>query len=159
MSANHDPALHLIPAPVVVVGVAADGTSGGLTAAWVTRVSTQPPMVAVAVAPERFTHGLLDAAGSFTLSVLGEDQVEVGRLFGLNSRRDVDKWAETDSVEMVADGAGPAPALARCAARLLCRTTGRLEAGDHEIFVGEVVASEVVAGGPALPMRGRDWIP
>ena len=90
---------------------------------------------------------------------LGEDQVDVGRLFGLRSRRDVDKWAETGHVEMAADEAGPAPALARCAARLLCRTTGRLEAGDHEIFVGEVVVSEVVAGGPALPMRGRDWIP
>ena len=151
----HDPALHLLPAPVAIVGVEADGVLGGLTAAWLTRVSTAPPLVAVAVAPERFTHGLLDRAETFSVSLLREDQVETGRLFGLRSRRDVDKWAQTSHVRL----AGGAPALAACAAWLECRVVGRLPAGDHEIFVGEVTASEVVDGGPALPMRGRDWAP
>ncbi len=155
MPSPHDPALHLIPAPVVVIGAAADGVSGGLTAAWVARVSLDPPLVAVSVAPERYTHGLLVAADVFTISVLREDQVAEGRLFGLESRRDVDKWSRVAHV-LLEDGV---PALAHCAARMSCRTVDRLVTGDHEVFVAEILASEVVDGGPSLPMRGRDWAP
>jgi len=31
--------------------------------------------------------------------------------------------------------------------------------GDHDCIVGRVVVGEVVAGGPALPMRGSDYAP
>lgn len=155
MNAHHDPALFLLNAPVAVIGVAHGGRTAGLTAAWLSRVSTSPPLLLVAVAPERHTWGVLDAAEGFSVSILRDGDLETGRLFGLNSGRDVDKWGRVEHV-LTADGS---PALTRCAARLSCRTTSRLPTGDHEIFVGEVVASEVVDGGPALPMRGADWAP
>jgi len=118
-------------------------------------VSLDPPMVAVSVAPERFTHGLLDESGLFTISVLRPDQVEEGRLFGLESRRDVDKWSRVDHVLLE----GGTPALKSCAARMACRTVARHVAGDHEIFVGEILGSELVDGGPGLVMKGSDWAP
>jgi flavin reductase (DIM6/NTAB) family NADH-FMN oxidoreductase RutF len=151
----HDPALQLLPSPVVVVGAAAGPLRGGLTAAWVTRVSTAPPLLAVAVSPLRHTHGLLCDGSEFTVSVLREGQVEVARLFGLQSGRDLDKWERTPAVLL----GGGVPALRDCAARLLCRLVDRHPAGDHELLVGEVLASEVVGGGPALPMRGTDYAP
>lgn len=155
MPRSHDPALNLLPAPVAVVGASAGGRDAGLTCAWLCRVSTDPPRILVAVAPERHTWSLLDVAEHFSVSVLREDQVAEGRLFGLRSGRDLDKWAEVEHVRLE----GGAPALARCAARLLCRLAGRFQLGDHEGFLGEVTWSEVVDGPPSLPMRGRDWIP
>lgn len=149
-----DAALQLFPAPVTVIGAAADGRRGGLTAAWVTRVSSDPALIAVAIAPSRHTHGLLRVGGAFSVSLLREGQVETARLFGLHSGRDRDKWAEVAHVEL--DGV---PALAACAARLLCRTVARHAAGDHDLFVGEVLAAEVPDGGPALPLRGTDYAP
>lgn len=150
-----DAALRLFPAPVAVVGAAKDGELGGLTAAWVTRVSIDPPLVLVSIGHARRTYDLLEGAVEFTVSLLAEDQVEEARLFGLHSRRDRDKWAETPHVLL---GAG-VPAFARCAARLLCRVESRLETGDHDCIVGRVVSAEVVGGGPALPMRGSDYAP
>lgn len=155
MDRIHDDALNLLPAPVAVVGAAHDGVAAGLTCAWLTRVSATPPRLLVAVAPERHTWTVLDRAARFSVSILREDQVETGRLFGLESGRDVDKWARIGHVLL----AGETPALAACAARLLCRVVGRLPLGDHEGFLGEIEVSEVVDGPPALPMRGRDWIP
>jgi flavin reductase (DIM6/NTAB) family NADH-FMN oxidoreductase RutF len=149
-----DEALHLIPGPVAVVGAAADGVLGGLTAAWLTRVSHEPPLLAVSIGHERHTHGLMASGERFTVSVLREGQVEVGRHFGLQSQRDVDKWPAVDHVLL--EGV---PALARCAARFLCRRADRLPAGDHDIFVGEILEAEIVDGGPALSMRGEDWAP
>jgi len=150
-----DEALRLIPAPVAVIGAAKGGTLGGLTAAWLTRVSSEPPLLLVAVGHERFTWGLMEDARQFTVSVLAEGQVAEARLFGLKSRREVDKWAETAHV-LLGDGV---PALLHCTSRFLCEVESRFTTGDHDCFVGRVVGAEVVAGGPALPMRGSDYAP
>lgn len=150
-----DAALHLLPAPVTVVGARRGDQTGGLTAAWVTRVSLEPPLLLVAIGRERHTWELLSGAAQMTISVLGEDQVEVGRRFGLYSRRDLDKWALTEHV-LLGEGI---PAVAGCAARYLCRIVQRFATGDHDCLVGEILSAEVDAGGPALPMRGADYRP
>ena len=150
-----DDALRLMPAPVAVIGAAKDGVLGGLTAAWLTRVSNEPPLLLVAVGHERFTWELLSDADQFTVSLLADGQVAEARLFGLKSRREVDKWAETAHV-MLGEGV---PALEHCSARFLCQVESRFTTGDHDCIVGRVVVGEVVAGGPALPMRGSDYAP
>jgi len=152
---SFDEALHLMPAPVTIIGVRAGAELGGLTAAWVTRVSVDPPLLVVAVGHERRTWELLAAADEFSVSVLRENQVAVARLFGLHSRRDIDKWAETGH-DRLGDGV---PALSDCAARYLCRLVDRFTTGDHDCIVGEIVSAETMAGGPALPMRGADYAP
>lgn len=146
-------ALQLLPAPVAVIGAAVAGELGGLTAAWLTRVSHEPPLILVSIGHERYTYGLLSDSHHFTVSILQEGQVDLGRHFGLQSRRDVDKWAAVPSVLL----GGRFPALARCAARLLCATRDSFRTGDHDCFVGEIIQAEVVDGGPALPMRGEDY--
>jgi len=150
-----DEALHLLPAPVTVIGVRSGEELGGLTAAWVTRVSLEPPLLVVAIGHDRRTWELLADAVQFTVSVLREDQVDVARRFGLHSRREIDKWAQTDHV-LVGD---EMPAVADCSARYLCRLTDRFVTGDHDCVVGEILMAETVAGGPALPMRGADYAP
>ena len=154
-----DAALHLLPAPVTVVGVKQGKKLGGLTAAWVTRVSLDPPLLMVAIGHERHTWGLLfdgtDSApetNEFTISVLHENQVETARLFGLQSGRDKDKWSQIEH-DLLGKGV---PAVADCAAQYLCRMVNRFTAGDHDCVVGEIISAESVAGGPALPMRGME---
>lgn len=148
-------ALRLIPAPVAVIGAAKDGILGGLTAAWLTRVSIDPPLLMVSVGHGRYTWELLDNATQFTVSILAAGQVVQARLFGLNSRREVDKWAKTAHV-LLGEGV---PAFQHCTSRFLCEVESRFTTGDHDCFVGRVVAGEVVDGGPALPMRGSDYAP
>ena len=150
-----DEALRLIPAPVAVVGVAAGGVFGGLTASWLTRVSVDPPLLLVSIGRERFTFDLLRRSEEFSVSVLHAGQVEIGRLFGLHSRRDRDKWAEV-GCDMLGGGV---PALRGCTARFLCRKENSVPAGDHDLFIGRVLAAEIPAGPPALPMRGTDYAP
>jgi flavin reductase (DIM6/NTAB) family NADH-FMN oxidoreductase RutF len=154
-SSDLEDALRLMPAPVVVIGVTSGGVLGGLTAAWVTRVSHDPPLLLVAVGHERFTWGLLADADQFTVSVLAEGQVAEARLFGLHSRREVDKWSDTAHILL---GQG-VPALEQCTARFLCSLESRFTTGDHDCIVGRVMSGEVVGGGPALPMRGSDYAP
>ena len=150
-----DAALHLLPAPVTVIGARQGDELGGLTAAWVTRVSIDPPLLVASVGHERRTFELLSDAKEFTVSVLQADQLETARLFGMHSRRDVDKWGQTEHV-LLGEGV---PAVAGCAAQYLCRLVDRFTTGDHDCLVGEIISAETVAGGPALPMWGADYAP
>ena len=155
LPAQFEEALRLIPAPVAVIGAAHQGILGGLTAAWLTRVSADPPLLLVAVGRDRRTHALLSGAPEFTVSLLHQDQVPIARLFGLHSGRERDKWAE---VPFDLLGAG-VPALARCSARFLCRKQEVVAAGDHDLFLGRVMEAQILVGAPALPMRGADYAP
>ena len=147
--------LRLLPGPVTVVGFATGGQLGGLTAAWVTRVSHDPPLLLVAIGHERYSWELCRSADQFTVSLLAEGQVPEARLFGLHSRRDRDKWAEVDHV-LLGDGV---PALRTCAARFLCAIEQRFTTGDHDCVVGRIESAEIDQGRPVLPLRGADYIP
>jgi len=154
-AAQRDEILRLIPGPVTVVGVANAGVLGGLTASWITRVSQEPPLLLVAIGRERYTWQLLRNASHFTISLPGADQVAAARLFGLRSRRDVDKWALVEH-----DLLGPGvPALRHCAARFLCGIEGRFATGDHDCLIGRVVELGRGAAETPLPLRGADYIP
>lgn len=148
-----DQALHLLAAPVTVVGVRKGEVLGGLTAAWVTRVSIDPALLLVSIGHQRHTRKLLEGAGQFSISVLAEGQVSEARLFGLKSRTEIDKWAQVDH-DLLGEGI---PALRHCTSRFLCEVKDILRTGDHDCFVGEIITAEVVAGAPALPMRGADY--
>ncbi len=154
-SSQIDVALRQLPAPVAIIGASDGKTTGGLTAAWVTRVSLEPPLMLVAIGHDRFTHGLLTESDEFTISLPRDDQVETARLFGLQSGNEIDKWSEVDHVLL---GAG-IPAMQDCCARYLCRIVRLFQTGDHDCFVGEVVEAEVLSEGNALPMRGADYSP
>lgn len=148
-------ALRSVPAPVAIIGAAHDGVMGGLTAAWVTRVSLDPAMMMVSVGHERFTYELMNKSDQFTICLPTTSQVKEARFFGLKSRRDVDKWAEVDH-DLLGEGI---PALRHCTTRFLCRKTDVLKTGDHDCFVGLVIGAEVISDEPALPMRGADYAP
>jgi len=150
-----DQALRLIPAPVAVIGVRNGDELGGLTAAWVTRVSIEPSLLLVSIGHQRRTYDLLQGASQFTVSILAEDQVPEARLFGLHSRRDRDKWAEV-AHDLLGE---EIPALRHCTARFLCQVQDVFRTGDHDCYVGSIISAETVAGAPALPMRGADFAP
>jgi len=131
---------------VYVVGAAHGGRVNALTCAWAMRVSHRPPLVAVAVGKTRFSHDLIAEAGSFSVNVLAQDQLELARHFGLKSGRGVNKFTNIP-YRIAKTGA---PILEGVAAWLDCKLVGNYPAGDHTIFVGEVVDAWA---GDAAPLR------
>lgn len=123
-----------------------DGQRSICPVGWTMRTSAAPPMMAVSVAPARFTHGLIEGAGAFVLAYPGRDLAQATAFCGSHSGRDVDKFAET-GVTAVPGQRVVAPLIAECVANLECRVVDRFTTGDHSIFVGEVVA----AWGPEEP--------
>jgi flavin reductase (DIM6/NTAB) family NADH-FMN oxidoreductase RutF len=109
-----------------------------MTASWVMQTSERPPCLAVAVRDDRYTHGVVLDSSTFALSVLRDDQVDVATHFAETSGEYHDK------LYGIPYGQSPngSPILLDCLAYLDCRVLDTARAGDHTIFIGEVIAGE-----------------
>lgn len=109
---------------------------------WKMNTSGSPPMMAISVAPARFTHDLIVNSGEVVLAWPGEDLAEATLLCGTRSGRDIDKFKEAHLTPL--DGARvKAPLVKECVANLECRVAGRLTSGDHTIFSVEILQAWV----------------
>jgi len=131
------------PVPVAVA-IARNGRDkyNPVTLAWTMQASHEPPMLAVSVAHSHYSVEVIRQAGAFVLAWPSAQQENETLYFGTHSGRDVDKLVET--------GARTRPAehidcvlLEDAVANFECRLVTECEAGDHVIFVGEVLASYV----------------
>lgn len=125
---------------VYVLGTRRGRQSNAMAASWVMQTSERPPCVAVAIRTDRYTHDIVAESETFALSVLRDDQVNVATHFGETSGEYDDK------LRGVPYGLTPngAPYLLDCLAYLDCRMMDRARAGDHTVFVGEVIAGETL---------------
>ena len=127
----------------IVWAVAADGERRSICPlGWKMNTSGSPPMMAISVAPERYTHDLIVNSGEFVLAWPGEDLAEATMLCGTRSGRDIDKFKEAGLTAM-AGAHVQAPLIKECMANLECRVVGQMTSGDHTIFAGEILEAWV----------------
>ncbi len=119
-----------------------DGRRSICPLGWKMNTSITPPMMAISVAPTRFTHDLIAKSGEFVLAWPGEDLADATLFCGTRSGRDVDKFEETGLTPIKGEHV-KAPLIKECIANLECRLTGQMVSGDHTIFAGEILAAWV----------------
>lgn len=106
---------------------------------WKMNTSGSPVMMAISVAPQRFTHDLIAESGEVVLSWPGEDLAEATYFCGTQSGRTVDKFKAMRLTPLPGERV-KAPLVGECVANLECRVAGRLTTGDHTIFACEILA-------------------
>ena len=126
------------PAGVAVVTVDANGERLGLTVGTLVSLSFEPPLVGISVAREAALHELLREAGGFAVSLLASGQDAVAQHFA----RGVPPIAHWHGIE-TREGAHGAPLIEGALGWLECRVWAEWPAGDHTLFAGEVLASEL----------------
>lgn len=125
---------------VYVVTTRLEDVVNGMTASWVAQVSLKPLLLMLSIAPARYSHRLIQESGVFAVNVLTDTQVELGKRFGYKSGRQVDKFA---GLEWTRAATG-APILPQAYAYLDLKLRDTFNAGDHTLFVGEVVAARIL---------------
>lgn len=134
------PAVGLRPVPVVLVTcVGADGRANVITLAWAGVVCSQPPMLGIAVRPERFSHDLIKNTGQFVVNLPSEKQLWAADYCGTRSGRFEDKFAAAGLTPMPAAEVKP-PLIAECPINIECVVRHEVSLGSHDLFIGEVVA-------------------
>ena len=126
----------------------ASGQDVGLTANSFNSVSLNPPLVLWSLSRKARSHSAFAQSEFFAVHILAADQEALSVRFATAG---ADKFSDL----RLGRGAGGVPLLESCAARFVCRTTYRYEGGDHEIFVGEVLAFEHFHKPPLIFQQGQ----
>ena len=119
----------------------------GMIASWVSQISYEPPLIVVAVHPNRYSHHLIEKGGVFALHVLSNSQADfVVRFKGPDAKT---KFSGLDWTT----GKTGCPILEDCIAYLECELKFHYRPGNHSLFIGKVLdAGGSVAGVPLTTM-------
>ena len=136
-----------------VVGARAGDEVNGMTANWITQISFEPPLVAVAVEKRAHTHALIDQGRCFSLSVLAEGQKPIAAKFTQPQRRAGDKLGAFD----IRLGVTGCPILTDALGYVECEVTEAVDVGDHTLFIGRVVDAGMNRAGRPLTLAETGW--
>ncbi|MBI5166319.1 MAG: flavin reductase family protein [candidate division NC10 bacterium] len=137
---------HFYPTIVTVVTVHSGGRDNAMPAAWNSALSFDPPLYGVAISPKRHTYQMILDAKEFALNFLPYEAAEAMAQTGGCSGREVDKFqrfqlAKESPLKI------KSPILKDAYASYECRLVDHHTYGDHEWFVGEVVAVHYLKDG------------
>jgi flavin reductase (DIM6/NTAB) family NADH-FMN oxidoreductase RutF len=146
---------HFTTGMTIIGSKGAGDELNGMTANWVLQVSFHPPLVAVAIEQDAHTRKLIDEGRVFSVNNVPagpEAEALVGK-FVKPARRAGNKLED----EEFTTGETGAPLLTRALSWVECRVVGRHPAGDHVLYVGEVVGAGVNGEGQPFTLAELGW--
>jgi flavin reductase (DIM6/NTAB) family NADH-FMN oxidoreductase RutF len=123
---------------VTVVAARHGPLLAGMTANAIASISIDPPLMMASIARKAETHGAVIGSHAFAVSVLSADQRGLAECFAQPTTAEKLKrfcdaaWHEAETGSPILEGA---------LAYFDCRLSARHDGGDHEIFIGEIVAA------------------
>ncbi len=140
---------HFATGITVVTTCYQEGTQvWAMTANSFTSLSLDPPLILITIDKRNQMGEYIRFGGCFAVNILGLDQEAVSRRYATRGPKD---FAGLD-ITIAETGA---PILGGTLAYLDCRLFEVLSGGDHDIFIGEVVAGEARDGQPLIFYNGR----
>jgi 3-hydroxy-9,10-secoandrosta-1,3,5(10)-triene-9,17-dione monooxygenase reductase component len=145
--------MRFVPHNVAVLAVDHDGDRMGVTISSLVSLSLEPPLVGISVGKQASLYELLRQAGTFAVSLLGGDQEEIALRFAAG-RPPIVHWEGVD----IREGQF-APLVEGALGWLEARTRAEHDAGDHTLFIADVVSVERGPAQSALLYRDRSYHP
>lgn len=136
---------------VTVVTTRGEEHAYGMTANAFSSVSLDPPLVLVCVISQSEGSAHIQRNGCFAINILAEEQEPISRYFASRDRpRGRDAFREVPH-RLATSGS---PVIEGAIGYLDCRLHATHAAGDHEIFIGEVLELGFEADGSPLIFHG-----
>ncbi len=133
---------------VTVVTTCYEEKPQGMTANAVASLSLDPPLVLVSVDIQAQMNTCLKASDCFAVNILTVEQEELSVRFAKHGPKDF------SGIEYRTEATG-SPVFELALAFVDCRVTNVLPGGDHDIFIGEIVAGGTREGRPLLFYGGQ----
>ncbi len=125
----------------------------GMTANSFTSVSLSPTLVLVCILNGSTTHDFVSRAGHYAINILSHTQVDLAQRFAKQVLVPSEPFADVPYHSAVTG----APIFDECLGYIDCRVIAAHPAGDHTIFLGEVLAAGFgqAPDGPLLWLEGK----
>lgn len=143
-------ALGRIASGVAVLTTQDKGMPGAMLASWFQQVSFEPPMISFAVKRGRPVAEMIQHSKKLALNILHTGQKDMLSHFGRGFEPGQDPFS---GIKTERQSLG-VPILKNCLCFLECELRHQYDAGDHQIFVAEVVnAGNEEEGQPMVHIR------
>lgn len=146
--------LRKIPHGIYVCGVKDGEDINCFTASWVTQSSFKPPLIVNCVNTSHKSHEMITNSGVFSLSFLESGQKEVAKTFFQPLHRVGNKF---EDVEFYLGEETGCPIISNSLGYVECKVVGKVEQGDHTVFVGEVIGAGVHREGKQILLEETGW--
>ena len=110
------------------------------------QITSEPATIAVSINHDNYTNACIEKTGKFAISILTE-QSDPGLIgtFGFQSGKDVNKFEGVEAV--VQEGIS---VVADACSYLVCKVINKMETATHTVFLGEVIAADVLKDEEAM---------
>jgi flavin reductase (DIM6/NTAB) family NADH-FMN oxidoreductase RutF len=129
--------LWAMPSGLYIVGSRSGDRRNGMTCNWATQLGFDPKLLGVSVEKDAVTHDLISEGSAFCLNIIDREDRAIVRKF--TKPVDVDLEARTLNGFPFHDGVTGAPILDQAVAYVDCTLHTTVEAGSHDLFLGEIV--------------------
>lgn len=133
----------LNPVPsVLITSKNKEGKINVFTVGWIGTACTNPPMLTVAIRPERLSYEYIKETEEFVVNLPNIDMVKSVDFCGVRSGRVIDKIKECKFV--LEDGEKTSvPSIKQCPVSLECKLKNITHLGTHDLFLAEILAIHV----------------
>jgi flavin reductase (DIM6/NTAB) family NADH-FMN oxidoreductase RutF len=133
----------LNPVPVVLItSKNKEGKINVFTVGWIGTACTKPPMITVAIRPERLSYDYIKESGDFVVNLPNSRMVREVDYCGVRSGKQIDKIKEMNfTIENSKDVI--APLISECSIALECKVKSITPLGTHDLFLAEIVNTHV----------------
>lgn len=143
-------ALGRIPSGLFILTAGHEDRRGGMLCSWVQQLCFEPPMVSVAVAKGRPIMPLISESRKFGLCQLSKDEKVILRKFSAGWDANEDPFLGFD---LLPNTSG-IPIFAGAMAHMECELAAHLDVeGDHDLFVGKILAAGTTGAEPIVHLR------
>lgn len=133
---------------VTIVTTHHEGELHGMTANAVASLSLDPPLIIVSVDCLANMNEYLKASACFAVNILTEEQEDLSTRFAMRGPKD---FSDIDHRTEITGS----PVFQQALAFVDCKVVNILPGGDHDIFVGEIVAGDTGEGRPLMFYNGK----
>ncbi|MDH3470967.1 MAG: flavin reductase family protein [Acidimicrobiia bacterium] len=126
-----------IPNVLCLVGSRSGDEWNGMTQSWVTQVSMEPVLIAIAVDNTALTHRLITESGVFSVNLWDREDTKTFVKFSKPASYE----NGTLNGRAVREGETGAPVFEEAVAFVECRVLDQKDVGTHTVFYGEVVVA------------------
>ena len=146
--------LKTIPYSLALLTARRGDEINGMPVSWMGQVSSEPPLIQVAIKPIRYTHDMIRDTGKFALVFLSKDQKDLIPRFKSKGENRALKFG---GLKLSQSPAG-CPVIEESVGWMDCRMVAMMRPGDHTLFVAEITGAKF-NGGQALTLAdfGRDY--
>ena len=133
----------LNPVPVVLVTSRnKENKDNVFTVAWTGTVCTRPPMLSIAIRPERLSYEYIKETMEFTINLPTRRLTRETDFCGVRSGRDIDKIKEMNFTLKEGKEVS-SPYIEECPVNIECKVKSIIPLGTHDLFLAEVMCSHI----------------